>query len=39
MRLDWSRGCTLSSRARGDTTDVHGPLKRLLDANAEALKQ
>jgi hypothetical protein len=29
---DWSRGCTLSCRTRGDTTDVHGPLQRLLDA-------
>jgi len=29
---DWSRGCTLSSRTRGDTTDVHGPLQRSLDA-------
>jgi len=28
---DWSRGCTLSSRTRGDTTDVHGPLQRLLE--------
>jgi hypothetical protein len=27
---DWSRGCTLSSRTRGDTTDSHGPLQRLL---------
>jgi hypothetical protein len=25
------RGCTLSSRTRGDTTDSHGPLQRLLD--------
>jgi hypothetical protein len=25
-----SRGCTLSSRARGDTTEHHGPLQRLL---------
>ena len=30
---DWSRGCTLSSSTRGDTTDVHGPLQRLLDRN------
>src|SRR5215469_9796573 len=28
---DWSRGCTLPSRTRGDTTDSHGPLQRLLD--------
>ena len=27
---DWSRGCTLSSHTRGDTTDSHGPLQRLL---------
>jgi hypothetical protein len=27
---NWSRGCTLSSRARGDTTDYHGPLQRSL---------
>jgi len=25
-----SRGCTLSSSTRGDTTDPHGPLQRLL---------
>src|SRR5580700_1937485 len=29
---DQSRGRTISSRARGDTTDSHGPLQRLLDA-------
>src|SRR5205823_12560934 len=29
--LDWSRGRILSSSARGDTTDFHGPLQRLLD--------
>jgi hypothetical protein len=28
---DWSRGRTLSSRARGETTAHHGPLQRLLD--------
>jgi hypothetical protein len=27
------RGCTLSSRTRGDTADSHGPLQRLLDAH------
>src|SRR5262249_19183918 len=32
---DWSRGCTLSSRTRGDTTDSHGPLQRLLDGASE----
>ena len=26
---DWSRGRAISSRARGDTTHVHGPLQRL----------
>jgi hypothetical protein len=30
-----SRGCTLSSRASGVTTDVHGPLQRLLAATSE----
>jgi len=25
--LDWSRGRILSSSARGDTTDFHGPLQ------------
>src|SRR5579863_1134876 len=30
---DWSRGCTLSSRARGETTDFHGTLQRLLDGS------
>src|ERR1700691_86049 len=34
---DWSRGCTLSSRTRGDTTDTHGPLQRLLDPRAKQL--
>src|SRR5579863_9992671 len=39
---DWSRGCTLSSRTRGDTTVLHGPLQRLLAAmgrSAEACGQ
>src|SRR5438034_6578620 len=27
---DWSRECTLSCRTRGDTTESHGPLQRLL---------
>src|SRR6516165_1370352 len=31
---DWSRGCTLSPRTRGDTTDAHGPLQRLLDGDS-----
>ena len=26
----WSRGCTLSSSTRGDTTEFHGPLQRWL---------
>jgi len=29
---DQSRGRTMSSRAHGDTTELHGPLQRLLDA-------
>ena len=29
---DQSRGFTLSSRTRGDTTALHGPLQRLLVA-------
>src|SRR6267143_723356 len=32
---DWSRGCTLSSRTRGDTTESHGPLQRWLDGGAK----
>jgi hypothetical protein len=28
---DWSRGRILSSHARGDTTELHGPLQRLLE--------
>jgi len=31
---NWSRGCILSSRTRGDTTDSHGPLQRLLERMA-----
>jgi hypothetical protein len=31
---DQSRGRTLSSRARGDTTEYHGPLQRLLGGGA-----
>jgi len=27
---DQNRGCTLSSSTRGDTTESHGPLQRLL---------
>src|SRR5690348_2626444 len=30
-RPNRSRGCTLSPRTRGDTTELHGPLQRLLD--------
>src|SRR5437660_11168144 len=30
---DWSRGRTLSSRARGETTARHGTLRRLLDGD------
>ena len=29
---DWSRGRTMSSGARGETTEHHGPLQRLLAA-------
>jgi hypothetical protein len=35
VRPDGSRGRTLSPRARGDTTDSHGPLQRLLDRRIE----
>src|ERR1700740_719357 len=28
---DWSRGRILSSCARGDTIELHGPLQRLLE--------
>src|SRR6185437_10944144 len=28
----WSRGCTLSSSARGETTEPHATLQRLLGA-------
>src|SRR5690242_15352531 len=31
MAADWSCGCTLSYRTRGDTTDPHGTLQRLLE--------
>jgi hypothetical protein len=31
LRPDQRRGGTLSCRARGDTTGLHGPLQRLLD--------
>jgi hypothetical protein len=34
---DWSRGRKLSSRARGDTTALHGPLQRLLDGMGHPL--
>ena len=33
----WSRGFTLSSRTRGDTTALHGPLQRLLEATLPSL--
>src|SRR5580658_10924814 len=35
--LDQSRGRTMSSRARGDTTEHHGPLQRLLDGHIDSL--
>jgi hypothetical protein len=31
-RPDWSRGRTILPSARGDTTEHHGPLQRLLGA-------
>src|SRR5947207_2627781 len=34
---DWSRGRTLSSRARGDTAEHHGPLQRLLEVRPHRL--
>ena len=36
---DWSRGRTLSSRARGETTDSHGPLQRLLEGSLPYIRQ
>ena len=30
---DWSRGRNISPSARGDTTELHGPLQRLLDGD------
>jgi hypothetical protein len=27
---EWSRGRTIFSRARGDTTALHGPLQRIV---------
>jgi len=32
MACDWSRGFELSSSNRSDTTEIHGPLQRLLGA-------
>ncbi len=34
MRPGWSRGRTIFPSARGDTTELHGPLQRLLDGIA-----
>jgi hypothetical protein len=37
-RPDWSRGCTLLSRTRGDTTELHGGAPaRLLLARSRSL--
>ena len=36
---DQSRGCTLSPRARGDTTEHHGPLQRLLDVSRTIMRR
>jgi hypothetical protein len=33
MPPNQSRGCTLSSRTRGDTTEPHRPLQRLLEGH------
>jgi hypothetical protein len=33
MPSTWSRGRTISPSARGDTTDAHGTLQRLLDGS------
>jgi hypothetical protein len=35
---DWSRGCTLSFGTRGDTTEHHGPLQRLLDGRSSRVR-
>jgi hypothetical protein len=35
--FDWSSGRILSPRARGDTTELHGPLQRLLERMMEAI--
>jgi hypothetical protein len=34
---DWSRGCRLSSRTRGDTTELHGPLQAVVRGTAAVL--
>ncbi len=34
---DQSRGCTLSSRTRGDTTEFHGPLESAHPSIAHCL--
>src|SRR5260370_779480 len=34
---DWSRGCRLSSRTRGDTTELHGPLQAVVRGTCVAV--
>src|SRR5262249_44442289 len=36
---DWSRGRMISPRARGETTEPHGTLQRLLDDIGTVFKQ
>ena len=36
---DWSRGCRLSSRTRGDTTELHGPLQAVVRGTAVTAKR
>ena len=34
--FDWSPGCTISYRTRGDNSDCHGTLQRLLERKARS---
>src|SRR5882762_9616156 len=38
LAFDWSRGCTLASSTCSDTTELHGPLQRLLDSRCASTK-
>jgi len=38
MPPNWSGGCTTSPSTRGDTTDFHGPLQRLLGGDSDGLR-